>query len=109
MVHKKGANKFVLSDNAIDFIRRFVLNELGISAPINCDMLDTIVSLATEWELDMIDPHSCDGVDREYDYPEKERNEEADRFVAEITGQWEDEKCIPDLDDLNARLGLTKH
>ena len=54
----------------------------------------------------MIDPLSDDGCDKTYEYPERERNELADKFVGEITGQWDDEKLIPDFDDINKRLGL---
>lgn len=98
--------KFTLSDNAIIFIKQFALSELGISLPINADKLDKIVDLATQWEEDMIDPISRDGCDKTYDYPEKRRNELADKFVGEITGQWDDDKLVPDFDDLNKRLGL---
>lgn len=54
----------------------------------------------------MIDPLSKDGCDKSYDYPERERNEMADKFVGEITGQWNEEKLVPDFEDLNKRLGL---
>lgn len=69
-------------------------------------MLDGIIDLATQWEIDMIDPLSADGCDKNYDYPERERNELADKFVSEITGKWNDDVLVPDFDDLNKRLGL---
>lgn len=105
----KKANKikkFCLSDDAITFIQKYVINELSINNPINEEMLDEIISLATDWELDMIDQNSKYGSDKQYDYPEKERNELADKFVGEVTGKWDDNKLIPDFDDLNKRLGL---
>ena len=98
--------KFKLSENAIAFIRRFAKPELNITSRIDDAVLDRIIELATQWEIDMIDPSSDDGVDKTYDYPERERNEMADKFVSEITGQWDDKTLIPDLDDLNARLHL---
>ena len=98
--------KFTLSDNAILFIKKYVFPQLQINAPLDENILDKITELATQWEMDMIDPLSSDGCDKTYDYPERERNELADKFVGEITGQWDDDKLIPDFDDLNKRLGL---
>lgn len=98
--------KFVLSENAITFIKKFVFPELNIVVPINAAMLDSIIDLATQWEIDMIDPLSADGCDKNYIYPERERNELADKFVGEITGKWKDNVLVPDFDDLNKRLGL---
>ena len=103
---EKVVNKFILSENAISFIKNHACPQLKISSPIDEEMLDKITKLATLWELDMIDPLSKDGCDKTYDYPEKKRNELADKFVGEITGQWDDEKLIPDLEDLNKKLGL---
>ena len=98
--------KFCLSEDAIKFIQKYVVNELSINKPIDEEKLDEIISLATDWELDMIDPNSKYGSDKQFDYPEKERNELADKFVGEITGKWDDDKLIPDFNDLNKRLGL---
>ena len=100
--------KFTVSEKGVLFITKFVCPEMNITAPIDADTLDEIVDLAVQWEMDMIDPLSKDGCDKTYDYPEKERNEMACNFVTEITGQWNDEKLIPDFDDLNKRLGLLK-
>ena len=102
----KEIKKFVLSDRAILFIRKFAQPELNITSPIDEDMLDEITDLAVHWEMDMIDPLSKEGGDKTYEYPEKERNEMADKFVTEITGQWDDEKLVPDFEDLNKKLGL---
>lgn len=95
-----------MSDNSISFIKRFALTALNITSPIDENALERIIELATQWELDMIDPTSVDGCDKNYDYPERERNELADKFVSEITGQWNDEKLVPDFEDLNRKLGL---
>lgn len=95
-----------MSENAILFIKNYAYTYLNINSPIDEEMLDKITELATQWELDMIDPLSADGCDKTYDYPERKRNEMADAFVGEITGQWNDEKLVPDFDDLNSRLGL---
>ena len=97
---------FVLSETAITFIKQFVFPKLNIISPIDENMLDTIINLATQWEMDMIDPLSTDGCDKNYDYPERERNELADKFVSELTGQWNDDTLVPDFENLNKRLGL---
>lgn len=103
---KKEIKKFYLSEEAIYFLKKFVVTQMNITSPIDAETLDNIVDLATQWELDMIDPLSENGSDKTYDYPEKERNKLADKFVGEVTGQWDDEKLVPDFDDLNTRLGL---
>ena len=46
------------------------------------------------------------GNDKNYDYPNKERNEMADRFVSEVSGKWSSGLWTPDFDDINKRLGL---
>ena len=103
---QKEIRKFVLSENAIMFIKKFAQPQLNITIPIDEVILDEITDLAVQWEMDMIDPLSEDGADKTYDYPEKERNEMADKFVTEVTGQWDDEKLVPDFEDLNRRLGF---
>lgn len=104
---KSELKKFKLSENATMFIKKYIITELDIISPINKKMFDTITDLANQWEMDMIDPQDKDGGDKHYDYPERERNEMADKFVSEITGQWDDTRLVSDFDDLNKRLGLT--
>ena len=70
---------------------------------IDMDILDDFVSIAFEWESEMVDEN---GKDKTYDYPNKERNEMADRFVSEVSGKLSTDLWIPDFDDLNKRLGL---
>ena len=103
---QKEIKKFVLSDNAITFIKKVVQSELNITFPIDEDVLDEITDLAVQWEMDMIDPLDKEGGDKTYDYPERERNEMADKFVSEVTGQWDDDVLVPDFEDLNKKLGL---
>lgn len=103
--NQKEIKAFTLSNEAVLFIKKYAYPQLNTNSPVNEEMLDDITELATQWELDMIDPLSEDGRDKTYDYPEKERNELADKFVGEITGQWDDEST-PDFNDLNKRLGL---
>lgn len=103
---KSELKKFKLSDKAIMFIKKYIMPEINIIAPIDSNMLDDILDLATKWEMDMIDSKSKDGCDKKYDYPERERNEMADEFVSEISGQWDDDCCVPDFEDLNKKLGL---
>lgn len=102
---QKKIKTFTLSNDAVLFIKKYAYPQLNTNALIDEELLDFITELATQWELDMIDPLSKDGQDKTFDYPEKERNELADKFVGEITGQW-DEESTPDFNDLNKRLGL---
>ena len=105
-IKRNKIKKFTLSDNAILFIKKYAYPQLNTNSIIDEELLDKITALATQWEIDMIDPLSKDGCDKTYEYPEQERNELADRFVAEVTGQWDDDKLIPDFDDINKRLGF---
>ena len=99
----KSVNVFKLSDEAIEFIKRYLLKELNVTGKVDMDILDDFVSIAFDWETEMVDEN---GKDKDYDYPNKERNEMADRFVSEISGKLSTDLWIPDFDDLNKRLGL---
>ncbi len=99
----KKVNVFKLSDEAIEFIKTYLLKELNITTKIDMDILDEFVSIAFDWESLMVDEN---GHDKTYDYPNKKRNEMADRFVSEVSGKLSTDLWIPDFDDLNKRLGL---
>ena len=99
----KCVNVFKLSDEAIEFIKIYLLKELNVTTKVDMDTLDDFVSVAFDWESEMVDEN---GNDKTYDYPNKERNEMADRFVSEISGKLSTDSWIPDFDDLNKRLGL---
>lgn len=90
-------NKFILSDDAVYFIKNFAVKELNVTLPIDEDKFYSILEFADECELHMIDD---DGNDRQDNYPEKERDIFGDKFVTEVSGK----DCEPDLDDLNKRL-----
>lgn len=100
----KEAKVFKLSDEAIKFIKIYLLKEFYVITKIDRDLLDEFVSVAFDWESLMVDEN---GNDKTYDYPNRERNEMADRFVSELSGKLSDDLWIPDIDDLNKRLGLT--
>ena len=94
---------FKLSDEAIEFIKIYLLKECNVTTKIDMDILDEFVSIAFDWESLMVDEN---GYDKTYEYPNKERNEMADRFVSEVSGKLSTDSWIPDFDDLNKRLGL---
>lgn len=100
---KKEKEIFKLSESAILFIKKYAMEELNITSPIDEDKLSEIYSLADEWEQFIIDEN---GRDKDYDYPEKEKAEMADKFVSELCGQWCSRLFEPDYVDLNQRLGL---
>ncbi len=94
---------FKLSEEAVNFIKLYLIPELNIKSKIDSDILDNLLYIASVWESLMVDEN---GYDKNYEYPDKERNEMADRFVSEISGKWSSGLWIPDFDDLNKRLGL---
>lgn len=100
---KKEKATFKLSDDAILFIKKYLLKECTVQDKIDDDMLDEFVSIAFDWESSMVDEN---GNDKDYDYPDKERNEMADRFVSEVSGKLSTDLWIADLNDLNERLGF---
>ena len=99
----KDMSVFKLSDEAIEFIRLYLLKKLNISTKIDMDIFDDFVSIAFGWESEMVDKN---GKNKTYNYPNKERNEMADRFVSEVSGKLSTDLWIPDFDDLNKRLKL---
>lgn len=99
----KEVKLFKLSDEAVEFIKKYLLKECNVTAKIDADMIDEFTSVAFDWETMMVDEN---GYDKEYDYPDKERNEMADRFVSEVSGKVASNLWAVDLDDLNERLGL---
>jgi len=94
---------FKISDESIEFIKKYLLDECKITKKINDENLDDFLDVAFDWETLMVDEQ---GNDKTYDYPNKERNEMADKFVTEISGKWTSGKWTVDFDDLNRRLGL---
>lgn len=100
----KSLKIFQLSDEAIEFIRKYLLQECNVSTKINGDLLDDFLNVAFDWESLMVDENGNDKIN---DYPNKERNEMADRFVSEVSGKWSSGLWTVDFDDLNKRLGLT--
>ena len=99
----KDIKVFKLSDEAVEFIKIYLLKELNVSAKIDMDALDDFVFKAFDWESEMVDEN---GKDKTCDYPNKERNEMADRFVSEVSGKLSTGLWTPDFEDLNKRLGL---
>jgi len=100
---KKEVKVFELSEEAINFIKTYLLKECNITTKIDRDTLDQFVVVAFNWETDMVDEN---GNDITYDYPEKERNEMADRFVSEVSGKLASDYWTVDFDELNKKLGL---
>ena len=96
---------FVLSENALLFIKKYAIPALNINTAITKELEYKIFDFATECELNMIDPLSKHGADRQYDYPEKERDCLGDKYVSEVSGRWAN-NFVVDLNDLNKRLGF---
>lgn len=94
---------FKLTDESIEFIRKYILQECNVSSKIDANLLDDFLNIAFDWESLMVDEN---GNDKNYDYPNKERNEMADKFVSEVSGKWSSGLWTPDFDDINKRLGL---
>ncbi len=99
----KEIKTFKLSVEAVNFIKTYLLPELNITSKIDEGILDDFLYIASVWESLMVDEN---GYDKNYEYPDKERNEMADRFVTEISGKWSSGLWVPDFEDLNQRLGL---
>lgn len=97
--------KFMLSEEALLFIKKYAIPILKIEGPIDEEMEYAIFDFAVECELNMIDPLSKEGSDKTYEYTEKERDYLGDKYVSEVSGRW-GKDFIVDLDDLNKRLGF---
>lgn len=98
----KEVTVFRLSNESVEFIKKYLLKDTDISK-INADILAEFVAIAFDYESLMVDKN---GSEKTYDYPDKERNEMADRFISEISVKLESDLWVIDFDDLNKRLGL---
>lgn len=98
----KKYNTFKLSDSAIYFILKYALKELNINSKINERIAEEILNYAENCELNMIDEN---GTDKDYEYPEKERDILGDLYVSEVSGYYSKNIDI-NLEDLNNRLNL---
>jgi hypothetical protein len=70
MKKSKALVKMNFTDVEILFIKKYAIPDLGITCPIDENKFDEISDYAEECELNMIDEN---GEDKQYDYPEKER------------------------------------
>ena len=99
----KKVKVFKFTDEAVEFMRMYLLKDNKSITQIDMELIDEFVSIAFDWESLTVDEY---GHEKTYDYPDKSRNEMADRFVSEVSGKlstgW-----VPDFDDLNKRLGLS--
>lgn len=93
---------FKLSEQGLTFIKEYAVKELIITSKIDDDIMDKIFKFAVDCELNMIDEQ---GKDKEFNYPEKERDILGDEFVSEVSGNYGKNINI-DLNDLNSRLNL---
>ena len=84
------------------FISQYALKELNINSKIDEKNIDEILIFAENCELNLIDEN---GNDKDYDYPEKERDILGDLYVSEVSGYYSKNIDI-DLDDLNKKLNL---
>lgn len=96
---KQEATLFSVSEEAIEFIRTYILPIKHIDF-IDEDVFHDIFDIAESWELDMIDENGFD----KKDDPFIKRNTMGMNFVSEISGQ----NGEPNFEDLNRRLGLRK-
>lgn len=90
----KAIKVFQLSDEALNFIKTYLLKECKVTTKIDREILDEFVVVAFSWETQTVDEN---GRDIAYDYPEKERNEMADRFVSEVSGKLASDFWTVDL------------
>lgn len=98
----KKSKTFKLSDTSLSFVKKYALKELNINSKINQETIEKILNFAVNCELNMIDEN---GKDKDYQYPEKERDNLGDYFVSEVSGKQAKNIDI-DLEDLNERLNL---
>lgn len=98
----KKRKTFKLSDTAISFVSKYALKELNINSKIDEKIADEIFIFAENCELNLIDEN---GSDKDYDYPEKERDILGDLYVSEVSGYYSKNIDI-DLDELNKKLKL---
>lgn len=87
-----------LSEEAVDYIKKYAIKDLGITKPIDEDVFLEIFDMAESDELHMIDEEGYDRKDLS--------SEEYLRCVAGMEFVTECCQITIDYDDLNRRLGL---
>ena len=92
--------KFCLSSDGLKFITEYAMSALSIDKPVTEESEKQIFEYAKKCELNMTDN---DGNDINSDYPEKERDILADKYVTELSLAWAKDYVL-DLDDLNNRI-----
>lgn len=86
---------FKLSEDTIEFIKKYVMEELSIKNDITEEDIEDIVDFCAGYECLLAE----DGSNKEFNIT---KCLEASKVVADITGKWSNSKV--DLVDLNARL-----
>lgn len=98
---KEKEKKMVkLSDKTINFIKKYMINELSISSPINEDVLNDIYYRCTDYDDKLAmreEGMALEPIEEEKCLMASDVEEEL--FIAI-------EKNVVDFDDLNKRLGL---
>ncbi len=88
---------FKHSNSSVRFISKYALKEFDIKSKIDEQMVEKILIFAKNCELNMIDE---DGTDKDYEYPNKEKDILGDLYISEVSGKHSKNIEI-DLDDLN--------
>jgi hypothetical protein len=96
----KALVKMNFTDMEILFIKKYAIPDLGILCPIDEEKFDIIADYADKCELNMIDEN---GEDKQYDYPEKERDILGDKFVTFLSS-YADKNYFIDYEELNKNV-----
>lgn len=91
-------NKVKLSDSAIEYIAKYIVNQIKISMPLTDDTLDEIFDLAFDFETEL----ATKELNQNFEFNE-ERAKDSIKFVDEISSITLFDKEI-DLIDLELRL-----
>ena len=89
--------KYLLSDSALLFIKKYALHQLDLKLPLDENSLDVILEYAMDLELNAIDEDGNDLLENKIGEKEKL----ADKFGTEMSLHTDE---IIDLVDLNQRL-----
>lgn len=89
------------SDFMVEFIKKYIINNLNITKPIDVSILCDIEDQLYAFEDDN---YTDDGTKKPVEYSNFERNNQASLVLAELLKIWENSDI--DYEDLNKRLGF---
>ncbi|MGN1227922.1 MAG: hypothetical protein ACI4TX_04690 [Christensenellales bacterium] len=98
----KTKKNYILSNESLEYIKKYMIDELNIKSEIDSNILAEMVQIADSYECLLADYEE----DKSLNF-DMQKSLDSCKFVDEVSGHWA-KNLEPDFDDLNKRLNLKK-